>query len=211
MSIWMAVIDVVRAVLFGTAHVLGGSLGGAIMAVSAVVRIALVPLMVRVERQRLAMERAKLALEPEVARLRARLAQDPVLLAQETQALYARNGIGMLPRGALTSLLVQAPIGAALYAALGSGFGRGVRFLWIAELTRPDALLAWLAATLAGVGSLVASGNGNAQRIGAFVSAAITLWFVVRLSAGLGLYWVASNIVGVVQSLLVRRIRRAAL
>jgi YidC/Oxa1 family membrane protein insertase len=208
MSIWLAVVDVVRAVLFGTAHLLGGSLGGAIVAVSVLVRLALIPLILRVERRRLIMDRARLALEPEVATLRVRFANDPLRLATETRELYSRHGVELVPRGTLTSLLVQAPLGAALYTAISSGLGRGVRFLWIAELARPDALLAWLAATLGGAATLIATGNGSSQRLGAFVSAAITLFVVVRLSAGLSLYWVASNVVGVVQALLVRRMRR---
>jgi YidC/Oxa1 family membrane protein insertase len=208
MYFWSLVVDVVRVALFGTAHLLAGSLGSAIVAVSVIVRLALLPLVLRVERRRLAMERARLALEPQLASLRARHAADPLRLATETRALYQRHGVELVPRGTVASLLVQAPVISALYAAIRSGVGRGVGFLWIGELARPDALLAWLAATLAGVATLVASGNGSAQRITAFVSAAVTLFIVMRLSAGLALYWVASNIVGVVQSLLVRRVRR---
>jgi membrane protein insertase Oxa1/YidC/SpoIIIJ len=43
------------------------------------------------------------------------------------------------------------------------------------------------------------------SRTAAGLAAAVTFLFAWRLSAGVGLYWIASNVVTVVQSLLVRR------
>jgi membrane protein insertase Oxa1/YidC/SpoIIIJ len=42
-SFWLAVVELVRGVLFASAHFLGGSIGGGILAVSLLTRIALIP------------------------------------------------------------------------------------------------------------------------------------------------------------------------
>src|SRR5689334_22937741 len=131
MFFWSSFLDLIRVVLFSLGHVCGGSLGGGIIMLSLLVRLALLPLTFR------------LAL-------------------------------------------------------------RAARFLWIGDLSRPDALVASVAAGLAGA-AVVAGPSSGSSKVAAALAAATTFLIAWRLSAGVGLYWVASNVVGVVQSLLVRR------
>jgi membrane protein insertase Oxa1/YidC/SpoIIIJ len=42
-SFWLAVVELVRGIVFASAHFLGGSIGGGILALSLLVRIALMP------------------------------------------------------------------------------------------------------------------------------------------------------------------------
>jgi membrane protein insertase Oxa1/YidC/SpoIIIJ len=51
----------------------------------------------------------------------------------------------------------------------------------------------------------VAGPSSTSSRVGTALAAGVTFLVAWRLSAGIGLYWVASNVVGVLQSLLVRR------
>ena len=207
---WDLLVDALRAVLVVLTHAFGGSLGTAIVAVSIVVRLLLLPLTLRVALESRALERRKAKLKPEVDRLAKRHADDPVELLRRTRALHEQHGIAALPRGTVALALVQLPLGGALYQAIRTGLGVGQRFLWLADLGRPDATVAGIAALLA-AGAVAASGqsasaNGSAATwAGMAVSGAVTLLIVWRLAAGVGLYWGASSLVGIAQGLLVRR------
>ena len=208
MSGWSLLVDPTRALLFALAHLTGGSIGAAILLLSALVRLLLLPLGVRLALEARRTQARLRALEPELARLRARLAGDPARLLTETRRLHERHGIQVVSRGALLSTAGQLPVTAGLLGALAGGVGRAARFLWIADLARPDALLAIATAAAAALSvSLAPSGPGS-SRAAAVVAGAVTLFFVWRVAAGVGLYWAASGAVGVVQSLAVRRLAR---
>ena len=212
---WDLLVDALRAVLVVLTHTFGGSLGTAIVAVSIVVRLLLLPLTLRVALESRALERRKAKLKPELDRLAKRHADDPVELLRRTRALHEKHGIPALPRGMLALMLVQLPLGGALYHAIRTGLGVGQRFLWLADLGRPDAMVAGIVALLA-AGSVAASGqgasaNGSAATwAGMLVSGVVSLLIVWRLAAGVGLYWGASSLVGIVQGLLVRRAEERA-
>ena len=204
MLLWSPFLDLLRVVLFALAHVCGGSLGGGIVVLSLIVRLALLPLTYRLALRAHEYHDALRRLKPQLDALQTRHAADPLRLARETRALHARNGLGMAPKGTLLGALVQIPIGAGIYQTIGAVAERGVRFLWTRDLSRPDALVASVAAGLAGA-AVAAGPSSTGSRVSAVLAAGVTFVLAWRLSAGVGLYWVASNVVGVVQSLLVRR------
>lgn len=205
MFIWSSVLDLLRLLLFALAHVCGGSIGGAIVVLSLMIRLALLPytlrLAIRARAHQVALQRLAHAVEI----LQGRHKHDPVRLATETQALYAANGLGVLPRGAWGGTLVQAIAGGALYRIVSSAARRAVGFLWIPDLSRPDALIASVAAGLAGAATIAAGSGGATSRTSAALAVGLTFLVAWRLSAATGLYWVASNAVGIIQSLLLRR------
>jgi len=202
---WAFVVDLVRALVFSAAHLCGGRIGGGILVVSTIVRVALLPLTLRMARR--AMEhQAKLAtLKPELDRLQRRHGKGTQRLAEATMELYREHDIAIVPRGTVKSALVQMPIGAALYQAFTTGIGPRLKFLWIGDLARPDALVAVSAAVLAGIAATIGSPTSN--RAAMWTASVITFVLAWRLSASVGLYWVASNGVGVAQSLILRRTR----
>jgi YidC/Oxa1 family membrane protein insertase len=209
MFFWSSFLDLIRVLLFSLAHVCGGSLGGGIVMLSLLVRLALLPLTLRLALR--AREHAAIVrgLEPRLAALRQRHVNDPVALARATHELHAANGIGLAPKGTLLGMLAQMPIGAGVYQVIRESTLRAARFLWVGDLSRPDALIASVAAGLAGA-AVVAGPSSGTSKVPAALAAATTFLIAWRLSAGVGLYWVASNVVGVVQSLLVRRAVAAA-
>lgn len=204
MLFWSPFLDLLRAILFALAHVCGGSLGGGIVVLSLIVRLALLPLTYRLALRTREYQAALQRLAPQVTALRERHGANPLRLAQKTRELYAANGLGAAPKGTLLSALVQMPIGGGIYQTIGSIAKRAVRFLWMHDLSRPDAVVAAVAAGLAGA-AVVAGPSSSGSRVSAALAAGVTFLLAWRLSAGVGLYWVASNVVGVVQSLLVRR------
>jgi YidC/Oxa1 family membrane protein insertase len=200
---WSLVVGFVRALVFALAHVCGNSIGSGILAVSVLVRLALVPLTLRAARRVMAHQARIAELAPALERLRRRHGDDRAALTEATMSLYREHGIEIIPRGSLASALIQLPIGAALYQAFSSGLGPRLSFLWIGDLARPDAALALLAASLAG---LTAGLSATSTSRGAIaLSAMITLVVAWRLSASIALYWIASSGVGAVQALVLRR------
>jgi YidC/Oxa1 family membrane protein insertase len=202
MSGWMVFVDFVRALVFAAAHLCGNSLGGGILALSIVVRVALLPLTFRAARRGLAHQTKIRALTPQLNALKKKHGADPTKLGEATVALYKEHGVEMVPRGTFATALVQAPIGSAIYSALRSGLGARTTFLWVADLTRPDAVVAVVAALLAGTTAAVAPPAFN--KVGVALSTLFTLFFAWKLAASLGLYWLASNVVAVAQSVLLR-------
>ena len=204
MLLWSSFLELLRVVLFAFAHVCGGSLGGGIVILSLVVRLALLPLTLplAVRAHEYAMAMRKLA--PALESLRKKHRDDGLALALAERKLRAEHGLGLAPKGTLLGGLVQMPIGAGIYQTIVGSARRAARFLWIGDLSRPDALVASIAAGLAGA-AVAAGPSSTSSRLGAAVAAGVTFLLAWKLSAGVGLYWVASNVVGVVQSLLVRR------
>ena len=200
---WSLVVDAVRALVFAVAHLFGNSVGSGILAVSVLVRLALLPLTLRAARRAMEHQARIAALKPELERLRQKLGDDRAGLAEATMRLYRERGIGVMPQGTLVSTLVQLPIGAALYQAFARGLGPKLGFLWVGDLARPDAILAGVAASLAGLAAGLSTTSSHRSAVA--MSATITLIIAWRLSASVALYWIASSGVGAVQSLVLRR------
>lgn len=111
--------------------------------------------------------------------------------------------VALLPRGTFASMLVQAPIYGALSRAI-AGAGPGIRgFLWVRDLAAPDVGIALAAAACAALAAKL-DPNATAASRAWVAAAAITFVFAWRIAAGVGLYWVASNVVGVGQALALR-------
>jgi YidC/Oxa1 family membrane protein insertase len=169
------------------------------------VRVLLLPLTVRSFKQA-QLRRVKLdVLQPQLEALKQKLAADPERLAKETLDLQMKAGV--LPSlGTFATMLVQAPIGMGVYAAIQRGLGAGRRFLWVSDLARPDG---WLVLALVALTVLSATTNPDlppgGRLLAVMIPAALTAVTVWHLSSGLGLYMFASTAVAVAQSLVLRR------
>lgn len=206
---WAALVDLIRVAIFAAAHVCGGSLGAAIVAVSVVVRVALLPLTLRLARQAREQQARIAALKPKMDALQRRHAGDPARLAREVRALHAANGIRLFtPRG-LVGFLVQAPLLGGLFAAVRGGLGARTRFLWIADLSRPDALLVGVVALLTGAIVTMPGQQSGANPAGTIVALALgigaTVFFLWSASSAVALSVGAGSLVSGVQNWLIAR------
>jgi YidC/Oxa1 family membrane protein insertase len=204
---WSLVVDGVRALVFAAAHLFGNSVGSGILAVSVLARLALLPLTLRAARRAMEHQARVAALKPELDRLKQKFGDDRAALTEATMQLYRERGIGVVPQGTLASTLVQLPVGAALYQAFARGLGPKLSFLWVGDLARPDAILAGVAASLAGLAAGLSATTNHRGAVA--ITATITQLIAWRLSASVALYWIASSGVGAVQALVLRRGRAA--
>ncbi|HTV86499.1 MAG TPA: membrane protein insertase YidC [Dyella sp.] len=209
---WSAFVDALGALLAQWAHALDGSYGAAVIVMAIVVRLALLPMTLHAAEQAWHRQHTLARLKPELARLRERHAKDPSAYASALQALYRKHHVtGGLGSGMLTAM-VQAPLGAGIYAAIRHSVAGAGSFLWIGRLARPDLWLAFMVALLSGAAILLNPALPEQTRtLLHWLPVIVTLLVTWHLSAGLCLYWAGAGSVGVLQAaLLRRRVHRAA-
>lgn len=207
---WDGFVELIRMTILAVAHVCGGSLGGGVIAVSVAMRLALLPVTLRLARQAREQQARLAALKPEVERLQRRHAHDPARLMRETRALYAAKGIRLLSPGGVVGLLVQLPLLSGLFAAARAGLGARVRFLWVGNLALPDPLLIAVV-TILTAGTMIlglrpqgAMAASNALVL-ALVGAGATLFFLWSASSAVALSLGAGSLVSGLQSWILAR------
>src|SRR5262249_51763768 len=145
-------------------------------------------------------------IQPQLDAIRARFKNDPARSAEETRRVFARERIPMVPFGSILGSLAPAPVLLALYSAVPQCVAAGGQFLWIADISRPDRMLAVLVGTLGiAVASLAPVPQGQSRTLMTLLPAAVTMIVLSKMAAGIGLYWGASTVIGGIQSVLTPR------
>jgi YidC/Oxa1 family membrane protein insertase len=197
---------------------MGGSFGMAIMALTVVVNVILMPFTLKQIRASKAIQ----DLQPKLAELQKKHAKDRQKLAQEQMRLYKESG--MNPAGCLGPMLIQMPIWIALYqsiilslAVAPEGLLNMARylyswplvysmlplsrnFMWL-DLATPDTVLAILVGVTMYIQQKMATPTGADTRQQS--QAKLMMWMMplmftflaLSFPSGLSLFWVASSIV----------------
>jgi YidC/Oxa1 family membrane protein insertase len=195
-------------ILLEALHSIGLGWGFAIVGLTVLVRLAIVPITVRQFRA----QRRLAAHMPELKRLRERHRDDPERLRGETIAYYREHGVN--PLGAFLPLLIQIPVFLSLYALMRQDVSSGefghASFLFIPDLTQSAhgavlvaLVLCYLTSQLAS--SLIATRRLRTHQRG--LAVALPLLFVgvaTRFPAGLLVYWIASSVWSLGQQLVLR-------
>jgi YidC/Oxa1 family membrane protein insertase len=187
-----------------TANVVGGY-GLGIVVVTIIIRIIILPLMIKQTKSAKAMQ----LLQPEMAKLKEKYkskdAQTQQKLQQETMALFQTQGVN--PVAGCLPIVVQMPIIIGLYQAImRTGEIKNHTFLWF-DLGSPDIILSVLAGVFTFFQQklmMAGTANQNPQM-------AMMLWlmpvmiivFGITLPAALSLYWVVGSIFMIVQTLII--------
>jgi YidC/Oxa1 family membrane protein insertase len=203
---WDSLVGFFAALVVTLAQMYGGNLGLAILTVSVITRLALLPLTLRMARHAQAQQKVLYSLRDKIARLRKRYQSDPKRLAEKLSELYSANGVKPVNAASLTGGAVQALVGAGLYSALRRGLAQGHSFMWVRDLAQPNAMLTLAAGVITFAASFIAPHLPEQSRIVTTVLPAIlTVVLAWRLSSAVVLYWASSAAVNGVQSLILRR------
>ncbi len=145
-------------------------------------------------------------LAPEIEKLRKKYAKDPQKLQQEIMKLYAEAGAN--PMSGCLPILVQIPVFIALYNVLMVTVElKNVPFLWIPDLSDKDPI--YVLPILMGL-SMVAQqwitpSSDKNQRMIMYIMAGVFTFLFMNFPAGLVLYWLTNNILGLIQSLIINK------
>ncbi|MFS0784095.1 YidC family membrane integrase SpoIIIJ [Bacillus sp. 1P06AnD] len=194
-------------VITTVSHALGNNFGLGIVVVTILIRLLLLPLMIKQTRSTKAMQ----AVQPEMQKLKEKYASKDAAtqqkLQQETMALFQKHGVN--PLAGCFPLIIQMPILIGFYhAIMRTAEIKEHSFLWF-DLGEKDPY--YILPIVAGVATfaqqkmMMAGQEANPQM-------AMMLWlmpimiivFAINFPAALSLYWVVGNIFMIVQTFFIK-------
>lgn len=192
-------------ILYGLTSNIGvPNYGLAIILMTILIKLALFPL----TQKQLKSMRAMQELQPKIKYLQDKYKQDPQTMQMKVMELYKAHGVS--PFGGCLPLLIQMPIFIAFYQSLlhfDFKVAAHASFLWIPNIGNSDPyyILAILAAATTFLQQRVSMVNANdpTQKTMLYIMPLFMAWIAATMPAGLPLYWVMFNILGILQQLYV--------
>ncbi len=202
---WNSFIDLLVNIMTQFSGIVGFSTGFIILFTSLFIRFALLPLTVEAACGNLHRQKKLQMIQPELEKLRIQYKNKPEQLNHHTLELFKRHKISLIDKKGLLSGLLQAPIFIGMISAIKRIVGTGEAFLWIRNIAHPDFFLVITATALSYIASVLTPNlSEQSKTIMIWMPVLLTIVFLWKLPAGIGLYLVASNLVNVFQSLIVR-------
>jgi len=181
-----------------------GSIGLVILLTTLILRFALLPLTIKYSTRSLHHQARMKKLQPKLEKIKAQYRDNPQKMSQETLNLYKKHNLPLLDKSGLLSGLLQLPLVLGMIAIIRELSFSGTAFLWISDLARPDFFLAIIGSALVWLSTKTGPQPLQQNSFMNWLPVLITGFFLWKISAGIGLFWVASNIVTVVQSFILR-------
>jgi len=186
-----------------SASILGGSYGLAILVTTIIIRLAVLPLMVK----QLKSSKAMQAIQPELQKIKEKYKNNQQKVQEETMKLFQKHNVN--PLAGCLPLLVQMPILIAFYQAIMRNESvRTHDFLWM-SLGNPDPM--YVLPILAAVTTFLQTklmGTGmpeNPQmKMMLYIMPAMILFIAITLPSALSLYWVFGNIFTIIQTFFIK-------
>jgi len=208
MGAWQYWLALIQHTLSFCAVELHLGMGLAIVLVTLVARTASLPLTWttarRAEIRRTGLERLRPALE----HLKQRFGNDRQRYAQELIKLYQREGLTVVDGKGLLGAMAQFPVFLGIYQVLRA-LKQGGRFLWAANIARPDF---WFAVIAGAATMALMAMNPNLPEhmrlILIVVPALFAFIAALKFSAALSLYWTTTSVFAGAQTMVLRAILR---
>ncbi|MDH5108202.1 membrane protein insertase YidC [Lentilactobacillus kefiri] len=194
-----------------------GSYGWAIIVLTVIVRMVLLPIMVRQMKASTIQQEKMQLIRPQMAELQKRqkaasTPEEQTAASQAMMALYKQNGISMTGGIGCLPLIIQMPIFTALYAAiryspeLSHTVFMGIRLgqsSWIL------AVLSFASYLLQGYIAMLGTPAAQKKQMGAMMlmSPIMILVFTLSAPAGLGIYFFIGGLFACVQTLIINMYR----
>ncbi|MGH8014270.1 MAG: membrane protein insertase YidC [Candidatus Binataceae bacterium] len=201
-------------------HRIAPNYGVAIILLTVIVRLATLPMSIKSQRSMMRMQR----LQPQVERIREKFKDDQERLNREMVDLYKRNHVN--PLGGCLPMVIQLPVLWGLYEALLNAveLRQAPFWLWIRDLSAPDCLsihglpaipfttchglpvlvLLMAATSLIQQYMMPRQADPSQQKMMLYMPVIFSLIFI-DLPAGLSLYYLASNVLGIIQQFFLNR------
>lgn len=189
------------------AELMGENYGLSLIVVTIIIRIILLPLMIKQTKSSVGMQR----IQPELQELRKKYSskdqKTQQKLQQETMKLFQQHGVN--PLAGCMPLIVQMPILFGFYQAIiRTEEISNHTFLWF-DLGNPDPyyILPLVAGITTYLQQKIIMGDGSVQnpqmKMMLYIMPVMIVIFAITFPAALSLYWVVGNIFMIVQSLFI--------
>lgn len=206
------------AVLQYLADLFQGNYGFAIIGITLIIRLALLPLMMRQYRSQHQMKQKMSVLQPELKLIKDKYkgktdAASKQKLQQETMQLYQKHQVNPLAIGCLP-MLIQMPILMGLYSAIKlTPEIADHSFLWF-KLGSPDVVLPIIAAVIYFIQFKVSqpaqtgaeSAQAKQMAFMGYLSPIMMGIFALTAPAAISLYWITGGIFMIAQSYLAKKV-----
>lgn len=182
------------------------SYGFAIIMISILIKVVLFPL----NHWQLKSMRRMQMIQPRLKELQERYANDRETFNRKTMELYQEYNVS--PLGGCLPLLVQMPIFIAFYRALSTMEYEVIEhagFFWIPNIAEKDPY--YIICILAGLTTFLqqkismGDSTDKTQRTMLYFMPLMMTWLATSLPAGLPLYWITFNILGIFQQIFVNK------
>jgi YidC/Oxa1 family membrane protein insertase len=185
--------------------------GLAIIFMTIAIKVVLFPL----TQKQLKSMRGMQEIQPKLKYIQEKYKDDPQTMQVKVMEMYKENGVN--PFGGCLPLLIQMPIFIAFYQSLlnfNFKVAEHASFLWIPNIGDKDPffLLAVLAALTTYLQQRVTMVDitDTTQKTMLYIMPLFMAWIAATMPAGLPLYWVVFNILGILQQLYVNYSHRQA-
>ncbi|MEW8987485.1 MAG: membrane protein insertase YidC, partial [Bacillus sp. (in: firmicutes)] len=204
-----------RSAIVGLANLFQGNYGIAIILITLILRLILMPLMLKQYKSQQAMKEKMEALKPELTEIQAKIKgtkdqQEQQKLQQEMFGLYQKHGVNPLAMGCLP-ILIQMPILMGLYYAIsGSKEIASHSFLWF-NLGTSDLWITLIAGVIYYFQFKVSQTNlpieqQQQMKIMGLMSPIMIVFMSMNAPAALPLYWTVGGLFLILQTLLGRKL-----
>ncbi len=216
MELWTYWLEAIHGVLDLLSSQIGLGAGVAIVTLTLLLRIAILPLSWSVAYRGSIRQKKMVRLQPDLQRLKDKFSNQPQLYMQRMMALYQEHGLKPMDGRSILGALAQMPLFIGMFQTLRGGAG-GARFLWIQNLSKPDAGLALLAGLTTMLMMMANPDLPEHMRLLMIVVPSIlAVMAALKFCSALAIYWTASNCFSAVQTatlhwVVARRIRSGAL
>jgi YidC/Oxa1 family membrane protein insertase len=212
-NIFQPLIDAAEAVILFLHDDVGFGWGAAIVALTFIVRLIILPLSIKQIRSMRALQ----ALQPQMKEIQEKYKDDRERMQREMMGFYQEHGIN--PLASCWPLLLQLPVFLALFYLLqGDDFQADVEasppdgWLFVESLIEKPAgaelaiLIALFIATQLAAGMVMASRVEGPQKYIMFVLPVVIAPFIITQPAGLAVYWISTNVWTIGQQFVVREL-----
>ncbi len=203
--------DLINLIYTFTVQIGLPSYGLAIIFMTILIKLVMFPLTQKQMRSMRAMQE----IQPKTKYIQEKYKDDQALMQKKTMELYKEHGVN--PMGGCLPLLIQMPIFLAFYQSLLKFNYLDLAhkgFLWIPDISLPDPffILAILAALTTFLQQKISMTQNNdpTQKAMLYFMPLMMAWIAFKMPAGLPLYWVVFNTLGIFQQLYVNRLHNTA-
>jgi YidC/Oxa1 family membrane protein insertase len=208
MDLWATWLESIGSMLTLLSSGAGLGLGLAIVVATVLLRTALLPLAWPVAYRAWLRQKKMTTLQPELRALRDRFRDQPELYLDKMRELYRAHDLTLVDAKGLFGSLVQLPVFLGMYQVLRTA-GDGARFLWVANLLRPDVALALIAGLATALMMAVNPDMPEQLRIVMIVVPSIlAIVAALHFSSALAIYWATSNTFSALQTVLLHAVVR---